>query len=1036
MDDRFFDIAIVVPLVEEAEILFETFKPIISAPHDGVMCTEVDAECGDLKVIVAQCTDQGPNEARRACEALFRNFDVGMVVCIGIAGRISNDLLLGDVCYTGVILDVSEGQKIIDLRGSKKSKGIEILLSPESFSTSTALQSSITFSRTDQTLKKPVYENWQADCGAKLEAALQKAQFDDNTKKMFREYPNCQHGKLVCGPVSASKTFISRLQELDRKLLAIETESGAIFKACAEHRSTPVVTIRGISDFADAQKNMLETTTRGLAREIAARNAVTFFKSQFSNHHFTKFLAERRRELTGGSTLDLFAAEHTGSSGVVANTLSFAVAEAEAELRSLSPEYRLQPKGYVLPSPRLSPMKFQGDPRAEDEAEYYEIQEVLNGNNIALVDIPLNYPDEGLPWVLANSLCGAVIQEKQALPFVIDGENISAPTDLAKLVSNVELNALLADCSAQVVFIVHNFDFRSRSRSAFLMRQIEKYSAAKFVFVTRGEGKLVFSLDTVQKVGAKPFRVRGVPFLAIANFIRANFNFEPLESEVIAYRIQSAFDRFDLLAHPTYFAGIPEETLIALLQANRRSELIQLAVDGFLTFLVAEDKSVPLSRTTRSRFLSELAVELEVYKRTFSRLELIEFTDAFFERYDFEGDSNQFIGRFLEKGILRVEDGRVEFSLPFVRTYLLAVALSKDEMLAKRHFSFSEDEFDYETFDLYAELGAAQDIVDEILRRLSVNLEQVPSNVLPPGVLLTGELKPALMTKLTAVERLRRAVQKSIKTLAKHAEDSKRKQQILDVANTTAKQASRAKPSEAVSDGGVDQRSPVNVARRDWQIGCVLLGAAAEQLIARKKLELIGLLTRTASRLIDAQTRAYAKVDFAELKRKVLASEQVERLLATFTEDRERDDIRRLLSNIIDLLELALLAEPFVSTVSFLSEQARHKILAPSIEKAEFSAAQEEVIRDTWLADVDPQRGRTNLRKTVASLPAAPFFRLVLATHLFGRVYWVHWNPDDRMELLNAANDAIKALGLSFIETATVKRKIERKKIIQRKKGK
>lgn len=1020
-EKRYVDLAIIVPLEEEAEVLFQVFKATSSEAHENIMFTTVQIPGSDLSAIVAQCSNAGCNDARIACEVAFRHFNVGMVACVGIAGRITSDLLLGDVCYTGVVLDVSERQKIVDVPGTK---GVGFLFSPETYSTTFNLQASVTFSRTDQTLKRVHFETWQAECGERLERVLGTLDPDSKAKTQFRDFPVCQHGKIACGPVSASKNFIQSLLDHDRKILAIETEAGGIFKACVSHHNVPAIAIRGISDFADDKKNKLEGEMKGVARQTAAYNAASFLKLQFSNPYFLEFLSVRKRELTGVGVVPTLFDDGRDRKNALAAVLIIINAKADAALRELSPEYRLQPKGYVLPSPRLARMHVQGDPRTDEDVENYEVQDALAANNVVLVDTPLNYPDEGLPWVIANSLAAGVVDGRLVVPCVLDGTKISAPTDLEKMAPELDLAALAVKDDAQVVFVIHNFDLRSRSRTSFLLRQFEKYPRAKFLFVTRGEGNLVFTLESVQRMGAQPYRIDGVPFLAIANFILANFHFEPIQAEVIAYRIQNAFERFDLIAHPSYFAQIPEETLLALLQANRRSELIQLAVDGFLTFLVAEDKSIPLSRTTRRRFLSELAVEIEVYKRTFSRQELTEFGDAFFARYDFEGDVGLFTERFFQKGILRIEDGTVRFSLPFIKKYLLAVALAKDAKIAKQHFAFGAEDFDVETFDLYAELGPDDTIIDELLMRLQGNLGELERSNSRPGVMLTGELKPALLERPGQIATLRNAVQQSLKALTIHGKDGKRKQRFIDVANKAVRETGQAKADE-LQKAKPETQDLISRSRRDWQVGCVLLGAAAEQLVATRKQQLIPLLVQTASRLIDAQTRAAAAVDYSVVKERNLTSEETVEFLSGFSTDDEREQFKKLAGNILDLMELAVLAQPFVSTVGFLAEQARHQILGASIEKSNVEGLQDVLIRNAWLADLDASRGKRPLKIAVAELPAAPFFRLVLATHLHKRIYWAQWREEDRLALLETAQDVVAPLGLQFKGDVETKRELK-----------
>src|SRR5690606_18588410 len=141
----------------------------------------------------------------------------------------------------------------------------------------------------------------------------------------------------------------------------------------------------------------------------------------------------------------------------------------------------------------------------------------------------------------------------------------------------------------------------------------EKYQDAKCVFIARGDDALVGESTFTTRSAATHYDSCSISFLEIAHFIQKNFGMSGGDSEVVAKRLRDTFNQFRLDAHPTYFAGIPRETLSALLQANRRAELIQLAVDGFLTFIVAGDKAdVSLGRTTRARFLRSLALELKL----------------------------------------------------------------------------------------------------------------------------------------------------------------------------------------------------------------------------------------------------------------------------------------------------------------------------------------------------------------------------------------------------------------------------------------
>ena len=225
---------------------------------------------------------------------------------------------------------------------------------------------------------------------------------------------------------------------------------------------------------------------------------------------------------------------------------------------------------------------------------------------------------------------------------------------------------------------------------------------------------------------------------------------------MIALRLGETFRNFDLSAHPSYFAGIPREILSALLQANRRAELIQLAVDGFLTFVVAGDiADITLSRTTRARFLRRLAVEINVEKRIFTQEEIVSFTRKFSEEFDFGIDPLTFVHSFVDAGILHFDHGTVEFALPFIESYVLAVELASRPALANRYFALAPD-FDLTTFDLYAEIGASDDIVCGVIEGLEATIKEYGFKEGETHILLTDKVRPNLMNQPNQVEVIKK----------------------------------------------------------------------------------------------------------------------------------------------------------------------------------------------------------------------------------------------------------------------------------------
>jgi nucleoside phosphorylase len=103
MSKEYVDVVIIVPLEEEASVVFSFFPPSKTLEMDNFLVSEVRLADTNLTGLVVQLSDQGNQEAYQATRTILGNYRVGLVVCIGIAGRISPDLQLGDVCYTGTV---------------------------------------------------------------------------------------------------------------------------------------------------------------------------------------------------------------------------------------------------------------------------------------------------------------------------------------------------------------------------------------------------------------------------------------------------------------------------------------------------------------------------------------------------------------------------------------------------------------------------------------------------------------------------------------------------------------------------------------------------------------------------------------------------------------------------------------------------------------------------------------------------------------------------------------------------------------------
>lgn len=116
------DIAFVVPLREEFERLSSAFPVVGDQVKGPLYFATLNPKHDGLKVAAVLQDDMGKAAATRAAEALVELYDIGIIIIIGIAGGISNDVAVGDVCITGSVIDILENIKV---SGGKKSIKLE-----------------------------------------------------------------------------------------------------------------------------------------------------------------------------------------------------------------------------------------------------------------------------------------------------------------------------------------------------------------------------------------------------------------------------------------------------------------------------------------------------------------------------------------------------------------------------------------------------------------------------------------------------------------------------------------------------------------------------------------------------------------------------------------------------------------------------------------------------------------------------------------------------------------------------------------------
>ena len=688
----------------------------------------------------------------------------------------------------------------------------------------------------------------------------------------------------------------------------------------------------------------------------------------------------------------------------------------DAKLRELSPQYKLKPKGYRLPLPRLGKRD-----QSTDVADSIPIEarEIIATNTVSVVFLPRTYPDHSLPWVLANDLLINGSSDQQIVPIVVDGATIRPPK--LGLTSNLNfcLETAISQHNASPVFIIENFPFSSQTRLSFLTREMEQHPDAKFVFVERTGSDFIYASEFFSHFSASEFDIAEVSFTEIAHFVQKNFDLDGTEAEVIALKLRDTFDKFNLAAHPTFFAGIASDTLSTLLQANHRAELIQLAVGGFLTFLVASDTAdVRLGRTTRERFLRSLVKQIRVEKKSFTQEELVQFTLEFAEEHDFEINPIEFISTFEEKGILHFSNGIVVISLPFLESYLLALELSMDEESASLHFKLDSQVGDPSTFDLYSEIGAAQSIIEDVHASLDASIQALKHfENDQEHILLTDEIRPKSIQNLNKINSLKKTLARASEDVRADRHDKSKKQSMLDFSTRVRKSLSDIadqQEMEGLSEGDKDLEA-IATAFNTWLFGTILLGSGAEHLDAKTKRKLSAQVIELASLLMETWLQERKNIDFEEAKKDLAAPDSLHEFIsaADMDENISEEEARKIVYGLVDILEFAILTDPFRQLMSVLCDHAQNKVLATSVREVETLKKMEEIIKHIWLADLDYHKNQNEIRRSFKNLPFAPLLLVNISLHFMTRVFWNHWRKKDRLALLDVAQDLLNPLNIS-----------------------
>lgn len=270
------DVGILIALEEE----FEQFKALLDAKchperdheHGGYDYIVELGRGRPYRCVVRLLGDMGPQPAELATERLIRRWQPALLVNIGIAAGIHQDVHLGDVVIaeqtdayaaTAKAVPAGEDQWTFEHRGRVYHGDHAILEEVRHF----------------RFVHDEIYAAWRQagkqDIG-RLASELQDSGQREELAAMLRlEGPDLHRAHLASGPVvGASRSFADWLRRRDQTIKALDMEAAGFVEAAIRRRNpTMTLVIRGISDRGDEHKSSIDAVARGAVRRIAMGNA-------------------------------------------------------------------------------------------------------------------------------------------------------------------------------------------------------------------------------------------------------------------------------------------------------------------------------------------------------------------------------------------------------------------------------------------------------------------------------------------------------------------------------------------------------------------------------------------------------------------------------------------------------------------------------------------------------------------------------------------------------------------------------------------
>ena len=181
-----------------------------------------------------------------------------------------------------------------------------------------------------------------------------------------------------------------------------------------------------------------------------------------------------------------------------------------------------------------------------------------------------------------------------------------------------------------------------------------------------------------------------------------------------------------------------------------------------------------------------------------------------------------------------------------MEAYLFAKRLTENREQASKYFVLSSPDFDHRTFAIYAELGASDAIVADLLVKLNSSIETMTTDSAASPLLFDPSMSVALLDHPDRLSSVQKRLQRAEEDVRSERDQAKEKQKLLDASDQIRDMATRA--SAARPDVDTRNRIPgvPNDVEATWAVAVGLLGSGAERLHADTKRDLVQKVVRLA----------------------------------------------------------------------------------------------------------------------------------------------------------------------------------------------